>query len=491
MGIRVFRSSLFIGLFILLSCTFISFGISLQAFQISSFGQITYPVIVDVSVDFSKVVGTNNLSLGVQIAHEWANLVKYSELQNKFVASKFTLVRFFVYHVQPCVNWNETSRTGTYDWTRFDQLMQTIQNVGVKNILISIGHNAQSGLPPGMIRNYNNTGFPDPISFAVYCKDIALHVRSEGWSVRFWEPYNEPYQVFSNDTAYKAFVELFNAASDSILEVFPEALFGVDISNYKSFLDRFVYDARNVGFLSFHKYDAWGTWLYHPDGYLSNDTVLKKASILGSSDRYTPQEMRDKWRSIKGKELPVFCTETNLNNAWVNGTDPRIQEVLGAVWYAEELRAFILSDVRCSVYFHFASNDAPRWEIDKQTRGYGFGMVNMTPPHTEWYPYYVNYLLGNHLHEGDKLYSCSSSNSTVISALAWSHNETYYVLLIGKIDERVRINVDLENVTVANDFISIFKISGDNSKLETIEGSFANSFNVIESGYFVMLLKFS
>jgi len=54
-----------------------------------------------------------------------------------------------------------------------------------------------------------------------------------------------------------------------VLEVFPDALFGVDISDRKSFLDRFVNDGRNVGFLSFHKYDAWGL------GY-----IIRKGIIL-------------------------------------------------------------------------------------------------------------------------------------------------------------------------------------------------------------------
>jgi len=492
MGAHISRGFLLcISLFTLIGGSLISSSMSLRVSQIPSYGKVTYPILVYVSVDFSKVIATNNLSLGTQIAHEWSNLVKYPELQNKLVACKFTIVRFFVYHVQPCVNWDETTKTGTYDWSKFDQLMQTIQNMGVKNILVCVGYNAPNGLPPGMNRNYNNTGFPDPESFTAYCKDIALHVKDKGWSVRYWEPYNEPYQVFSNDTTYKTFVELFNAASDAVLEVFPDVLFGVDISDRKSFLDRFVYDGRNVGFLSFHKYDAWGTWLYHPEGYYSDDEVLRRASILGDYYRYTPQEMRDKWRSIRGEELPVFCTETNLNSAWINGTDPRIQEVVGAAWYAEVLRAFILSDIKYSVYFHFASDDSPRWEVDKQTKGYGFGMVNMAPPHVEWYPYLVNNLFGNHLREGDEIYICSSSNSTVVSALAWSGNGTYNVLLIGKAKEEVKVNIDVKNATIVNGLVSIFKIGGSSPKLEMSKESFVNPFSIVESGYFVMLLKIS
>jgi len=487
----IFERFLHVGLFILVGGSLIASNMSFQGAQISSYGEINYPTLVDVGVDFSKVIAVNNLSLGVQIEHEWPNLVKYSELQNKFVASKFEIVRFFIVHVQPCINWNETTKTGTYDWSKFDYLMQTIKNVGVENILMSVGHTVINGLPRGMEQNHNNTGFPNPSSLAAYLKDIAVHVKSKGENIRYWEPLNEPYQVFSNDTAYRAFVDLFNAASDAVLQVFPEALFGVDISNIKIFFDRFVYDGRNVGFLSFHKYDASGTLLWHPEGYLSDDEILRRAGVLGDSSRYTPRQMLDKWRSIRGADLPVFSTETNMNSAWINGTDPRIQEVIGAVWYAEELRAFITNGVARSVYFHFASDDSRRWEIDKQTKGYGFGMLNMTPPHVEWYPYLTNYLFGNNLNGGDKIYNSSSSNPAAVSTLTWVSNNFYNVLLIGKTKDATKVGINVRNANIKNGLVSIFKIDENDRKLQVIEERFANSFTVFENGYFVILLRFS
>jgi len=463
---------------------------------VTSSGSIVYPIVVNVWVDFSRVIAMNNLSLGVQIAHEWSSFVRYPELQRKFVACNFSIVRFFVYHVQPCIFWNETTKSGIYDWTNFDKLMQTLQFLGVKDVLICVGHNAEKGLPPGMDRNYNNTGFPNPDSFAAYCRDIASHIKSRGWAVKYWEPYNEPNQIFTDWTRsrmyeekYEAFVKLFNSAAEAILEFFPDALFGVDISNVKAFLDRFVYDAHHVGFLSFHKYDAYGTWLYAPDGYYSDAKVLEKASILGDSYLYTPREMREKWFSITGHDLPVLCTETNLNSAWRNGTDPRIQQVVGAVWYAEVLRAFILNDVRYSVYFHFASDDSPRWEIDKQTRGYGFGMINSTPPHTEWCPYLLNKLVGNNLHVGDKICWASSSNSTVLSVFTWFSQETGNVLLIGKVRERIKVRINCEGISISNEFIYVSKICEDTRSSDlSIEG-FGNS-TINENGYFVILLQF-
>jgi hypothetical protein len=374
--------------------------------------------------------------------------------------------------------------------------MQTFQFLGVKDVLICVGHNAEKGLPPGMDRNYNNTGFPNPDSFAAYCRDIAGHVKSKGWTVRFWEPYNEPYQIFTDGTRsrmyeekYEAFVKLFNSAAEAILEFFPDALFGVDISNVKAFLDRFVCDARHVGFLSFHKYDAYGTWLYAPNGYYSDAKVLEKASILGDSYRYTPKEMREKWFSMTSHDLPVLCTETNLNSAWRNGTDPRIQQVVGAVWYAEVLRAFILNDVRYSVYFHFASDDSPRWEIDKQTKGYGFGMINSTPPHTEWYPYLLNKLIGKNLHVGDKICWSLSSNSTFLSILAWISEGTQNILLIGKAKDEIKVKINFEGINVTDESVYIVKIHESGSNLDLSVERFVDGLTMSENGYFVALLK--
>jgi hypothetical protein len=413
-------------------------------------------------------------------------------LQTELVECKFEMVRFHLFHTQPCTSWNERTETGTYNWSRFDMLMNLLQKLGVENVLICVCNNMRGGVPQGMQANYMNTGFPNPESFAAYCKDIASHVKSKGYSnAKYWEPWNEPYQVFDNNTAYTAFVNLFNTASDAVLQILPYASFGVDISNVKSFLDQFVYDGRNVGFLSFHKYDAWGTWLYQPEGYLSDSEILTKASTLGDKNLYTPQEMRNKWYSIRGKMLPIFCTETNLNSAEINGTDPRIQQVIGATWYAEELRAFILTGVQYSVYFQIASDDSPRWETDKQTKGYGFGMVNSTPPNDEWYPYLINHMLGNNLNVGDNLYNCASKGPKAVSILAWRSNSFYNVLLIGKVNVTLNVSLYIRNARYSSGVITVYRIDGSAQNVQIGEVKLTDCINILENGYFVILMQFS
>ena len=492
------RFLLYFCFIILVANSFVISGMGLAESLIPSYGSIIYPTSVNVAVDFSKVIGSNNLTLATQIHHEWAYLSDYTELQRKLTDCKFGLVRSFVYHTQPCISWNEQTRMGVYDWTNFDRLMQTLQVMDIENIMMTVGHVASSGLPSGMNRNYTDTGLPNPESFATYCRDIALHVKNKGWYVKYWEPFNEPAQIFTDwtmtaliEAKYQALVNLFNRASDSILQVFPSALCGADLSGIKSFLDRFVYDARNVGFLSFHKYDAWATSEYHPEAQVSDEECLRRASLLEGywtwppHAFYTPQEMRDKWRSVRGVELPVICSETNMNSAWAGGSDPRIQQVLGGVWYAEELRAFVLSNVEYSVYFHFASYDS-----GEPTGGFGMGMVKMTPSHTEWYPYLTNYLFGNNLAVGDKIYESSSSKSTAVSTLAWKDSNSYNILLIGKVkDETLRVNASIQNASLAGP-ASIFIMDGTSPQLQvSTENLVNNTFVIAENGFFVVLVK--
>ena len=163
-----------------------------------------------------------------------------------------------------------------------------------------------------------------------------------------------------------SFTKTLNNAQQYMYNIDSSILCGNDHSDFKVFLDYFVEHIEGVGFLSFHKYDGGGTWLYHPEIYPSDCFVLRKASFrvdfpwdLGT--KYSPSEMQEKWKVARGETLPVLCTETDLNSAWQKGTDPRIQQPIGAAWYIEELRFFILNDVKYSIYYNFAGDDSGEW----------------------------------------------------------------------------------------------------------------------------------
>jgi hypothetical protein len=473
---------------------------------LASFGRVSYPPEIFVTVDFSKVVAVNNLSLGVMLDWEWKSWLNSPALREKAAAVNFKLIRLFDFRVKPCVYWNESSKTGIYDWTDFDALVRSIFEVGAEPIITLGYYEYGKGprIPAGMAVN-PETDLPYPESFGAYAAELVRYFKNSVLGVRYWEIWNEPHSYIferkddgsyvwgvSNKTRLEAFVKLFNVTSAHMRSVDSEILIGTDASLYKSFFDCFVRYGEGVGFLSFHKYDAWGTWLHNPEGYLSDEEILKKAGRIGDKWTYTPEEARQIWREIRKVDIPVICSETNLNSAWENGTDPRIQQVIGAVWYTETLKTYILSDVRFSVYYCFVSDNSPRWNTTKPTRGAGFGMVNMTPPHDEWYPYLANYLLGNHLSVDDVIYYTVSSNLTAMSVLAWKHENQFKVLLNYKgRDQSILAKIQFAGIELdPKTEINVYRIDELNRGIQSKVVTWSEASTIIMKSYSIVLFSF-
>lgn len=448
--------------------------------------------IVSLAVDYNNQIGTNNLTLGTHF-DEWYEIPTKPELQSKANECHFGLVKVWLHDFEPCTYWNSETHTGTYDWTRLDKIIQTIKGIGATPLLC-IGGGSSTGpegywLPVEMIGDCEGTGFPSNESFGIYCADIVYHVNIEKkWNVTYWEIWNEPSDVLTDEIKRADFTKTFNNAQEYIRNVDSNILCGSDRSAYKSFFDYFVDHAQGVGFLGFHKYDSWGTWFEDSsDGYSSDYHVLKRAGrIVDTGDywwsQYSPIEMQQKWKEKRGESLPVICTETNLNSGWRNGTDPRIQQPIGAIWYAEELRFLIISNVTSAIYHTFTSDDSELWNTTKSTHGYGFGMVRLNHPYTEWYPYLVNHLIGSNLGLTDPLFMAVSNDTEIISVLAWEHENRYKLLLICKTDERV--TVEIAGLPVNG--VETYRIDSLNMCILS-EVTFGHQ--IIMSGYTVLLVS--
>jgi len=456
---------------------------------------------VNVNVNFDNQIGTNNLSLGTQF-NTWHWTVKPGipdvyELIEKAKLSNFGLVRIMVgweNGLQPCTNWDEETYTGTYDWTELDRFIQAIMEIGAYPLICIGGGSKQRGywLPRGMIGDWRGTGFPLDESFGTYCADMVKHINVEkGWNVTYWEIWNEPEETLQNPSLLVNFTRTFNNAQQYMHNVDPAILLGNDCSCFKVFFDYFVEHAQGVGFLSFHKYDAWGTWLHNSHDYYSDYKILKKAGRFGNPgdeswspwSRYSLSEMQGKWEKIRGEKIPILCSETNLNSVCEKGTDPRIQQAIGAVWYAEELMFFVLSNVKYSVYFEFASDDSDRWNTTKPTKGWGFGMVRRTSPYTEWYPYSLNNLIGNNLKTGDPLFQAISNDTDTVSALAWKRRTQLRLLLISKVEEEVIINI----TGLPEGEVRIYRIGSSST---FIQSETSETRQVTLDGYTVLLISF-
>jgi hypothetical protein len=197
---------------------------------------------------------------------------------------------------------------------------------------------------------------------------------------------------------------------------------------------------------------------------------------------YSVIEARQTWFNSRGKILPIIASESNFNSAWINGTDPRNQQIVGAVWLALVLRMDVLNGVSFNIYYELA--ESANWGKTTQTGGYGFGMINKDNLQP-WYPYYVNYIIGNYLGVGD-LVKASTSSSEDIKTLAWIHGQKLNILLICRVDQQ-RI-ISFRGINGQGTVIKIDNtISWQHPKMQNETVDFNEPF--IMKGYTVALLQ--
>jgi hypothetical protein len=447
---------------------------------------------VDITVDPSEVIGTNDYAVGFALDHVM-NLGERAFLYNSDTRqlardADFKLVRIvdFRSNFQPCTQWYESSQTGSFNWEGVDDLVEKIFDVGAEPLVVlgSFGGYGEDPVVPDGMAIDLSTGLPHPESFAAYCAEWARHFKDSGMSVRFYEIINEAWYYFwdscgeTNTAKRRNLVTLLNTVYDQMREVDSNVLIGTDSSMFKSFLDYYVDNGRGLGFLSFHKYDSGST-------SESDSSILNWADRRGfetNSDRYSPNDAQEVWYTSRGANLPVIISEANLSWIWQNGTDPRIQKMLGAVWSALMIRACITEGVQYSCYYLFlSSRNTGR---STETGGCGFGMVN-SDDNQPWYPYYVHKMIGNNLKIGDPIVSSSSSESE-ISPLAWINGNKLNILLICEVNSQISIR--LYGVSGQLDYFKVDNtVSWQSPSVQTGVISSTNTFTL--NGYTVMLLQ--
>jgi len=407
--------------------------------NISSYGEVSYLPEIIVTVDFSKVIGVNNLSTGFQISYGSGDFMRNSQMRQLAEDANFKLVRFtdwlasqWIPSMMPCTRFNEQTKTGTYNWTNVDNVVGKIFQIGAEPLVCLGGVGGVTSFPPGMAIN-STTNLPNPESYAVYCTDWVKHFKEVGLPVRYYEVVNEPWVYFGwepvNFTRLNNYMSLFNACAGSMRQQNPNLFISFDFVGRKPVLDYWLANGgADVDSINFHKYGDYVA------GRKSDEDLFATAENeyfgqwpLG----YSVSQARQVWFNARGKLLPIICSESNFNSAWQSGTDPRIQQMAGAVWTALVLRMGVLSGVNYNVYFELASS--ANYGKTTETGGAGFGMVN-SDNNQPWYPYYVHCMLGNSLGVGDSLIEAVSSSDD-IRTLAWIHNRTLNIFLICKVDQ--------------------------------------------------------
>ena len=425
----------------------------------SSFSDIILQEVVSateifVTINSTKTIGANNLSLGFMLDHEWKGYVQNSVRRELARDARFSLIRVFDYKgssPRPCVYWNESARTGTFNWTDVDLLVQRIFEIGAEPMLCVGGYKSDGPrIPLGMEVN-PVTNLPYPESFAAYASEWVKHFRALGLPVRFYEIINEPWVYFGWEPVdfakLKNYMQLFNAAAASMRQENFELLISHDFIIRKPVLDYWLANGgADVDCLNFHKYDSYAV------DQKTDAEMLRDAeqAYFGTWPMgYSIDEARQVWLDARGKLLPVINSESNFDSAFKNGTDPRIQQMAGAVWTALVLRMGVLKGLSHNVYYSLSSSAS--YGKTTATGGAGFGMIN-SDNNLPWYPYHVQHILGNNLHVGDVLVDAKSPSED-IRTLSWIHDGTLNVFLICKVDEPR--NLYLQGVRGEAKFIKI------------------------------------
>jgi len=418
-----------------------SFGLQSSS-AISAAGIISYWPRVNVTVNINNLIGVNNLSLGFMLDWQWKGFCDYAIRRQLAQDANFKLIRLFDWRYQPgaspdpCIYWNETTRTGIFDWRDVDLLVDRIFEIGAEP-LICLGRYSPSHTeyyPKGMAVN-PATDLPYPESFAAYAREWVKHFKETGKLVRFYEIFNEPFSYFGWSVDYVKlgyFKDLFNVCARAMRAENPNVMISFDFTTAKKVLDYWVIYGEDIDYLDAHKYDCNSI-----PGF-DDAEVFKRAEerrFLSDSTFYGFNDAQRIWLNARGKLLPTVISESNINSAYGEaGTDPRMVQIIGAVRTALVLRVGILTGLNYHLYYEF-SNSASQ----ASGGGYGFGMIN-SDNNKPWYPYYAQKLVGQNLALNDPILEVSSSSEDV-RVLAWRNNMKINILLICKVNETRVVNL--------------------------------------------------
>ena len=442
---------------------------------------------IDINLNTSKIVTQNTLALGFQLDGGEISLWRQSSsLRELAESANFKMVRVFNNFIEPCTSWSESTRTGSWSWTSVDDLVKKILDSGAEPLIVLGFYSWASNslvTPQGMSKN-PTTGLPNSASWGAYCAAWVAHFKSAGLQVRYYEIINEPFQYWKDDgwpTAQPKlgyFMDLYNSAAKAMRAVNPNVKLGNDASTMKGVLDYFISNGERLDFLSYHDY-ATGT------SSTSDAQILQAAETKGiveTKSYYGVENARQLYKNAKGIQLEVIKSEDNVNYQYSSGTDPRIQQMLGAVYNALCIRTFVLNNYNYRVYFHL-SDSASAQQI-KSSGGAGFGMIN-NDNFKPWYPYFAQQMFSSNIAVGDNVLD-SSSTSNDVRAIMWQHQDKLNVLLICQVNEARSVN--LHGLTGQLSFSKI-----DNSiswKTPQLQTGVINAQNTLSlNGYTVMLLQ--
>lgn len=448
---------------------------------------------ITVTGDFvAAPIGTNIMSTGFHITHEWEDLHDSATITNWFEDTGFKIIRIQEFRDtnDPCITWNEATHSGTWDWTHVDEILDwaDANDAYVLVCFLSFTSSGAGSLPGHAssthMHNSGTTGMPSPTEYAYYVEDWAQHIVAVGHTgtVRFWEIGNEAWQYYGTSspdtTKLHNYINLYNAAQAELEAHCPTSYVGNDGMTYKSTISEFDLHGANVTLLDFHKYDTGSTT--STDGYIFRRA--EQYMVTTGSYYYSPDDVKQYWATygVGGAQAIVINSECQLNYAW-SPTDDRIQYITGAVWNSLVLRVEALTmNVTAHVYFDEYATSSPS----------GFGYIDYSTPKL-YYGYYPYLWLGTYLGVGDSFRTVTST-SVNCRTMAWNDTAlNAYIYLIHN-----STSLDTVTVTAAawnvSRLVNVYKIDNtypwDNALVQTTTAN-ASSMSVSFNGYGVAILE--
>ena len=457
--------------------------------RFDTFSSINYSIMitidpsVEVKIDYSKKIGENNLQIAFDYGYMWETYFDSRMAVKKAKDAGFKMARIHLRTLYKGVRWPPSPSLGWdpeahsskgYDWSMLDYWILRVVNDWQMIPMMSIGGSKKIAIPKNMpyIKIGKGKILPAKTDFARYFADVVKHIVVDlNISPVYLEVMNEP--TITNDTVALMYVDLYNEVRRKVEEELKpyNKTIGRDVYLGINYIDRWqqlrkpffyhVYQhAEDLEFASVHDYPGgWGhcfsSWVknldykfYPPNnkhGWMTDEFAVKNAynytALHGIDPRVTFREMKERWKGKFGHDLILMNTEANFNSAWEFGSDPRQQNLISAVVHAIMLKNFALNNFSIYTFFQLASMHTPESPMYKYG-GFGLCIMESSPPHKPFAPYWVAYLWGNYMKKGSDILAYEISDPDLIDILPVKTEDGYRVWVINKVDSAVTIRVN-------------------------------------------------
>jgi hypothetical protein len=359
-----------------------------------------------INVNSSYVIGANNMVLGTQLTFDDMKYFPDDNVGQTLMRNTgLKLVRVFDDDFEVMANkgqippivvsWNETSHSGTYNWTVVDRVIQSIYSSGAEPMIVlmskmALNANAAERIfKNGFDPNSATYNLPNVFDAESYARAWAAHMKEKGFPIKYWEIGNEietwlftdmgnSWQFFfSTEESTKAgcFATIYNRTVTAIKQVYPSASVSFDFVWFRGMIDWWVsnYNGTPIDRIDFHRYES------HVIGNPNDSALFGTAQSMDEGDftfwsGSNPILAQQKYYSGEGVRLPIYDTECNMGSVSGVSDEPRIVQMSGAVYTALVLKTEILKGVSYHVYYDWQAN-LP-WEQTRNPPTYGFGLIN-------------------------------------------------------------------------------------------------------------------